>query len=83
MANCCKVYCPEAFVLDIMRDDVEFRAKYEQLLFKDYVDSNPFLRFCPGIGCTRVIFSKEIKPKAVTCVSCHITFWSVDFLNKI
>lgn len=70
----CSVICPEDFVLQVLSDRADLRAKYEQLVFKDFVASHPQLRICSGRDCPMVIKAKTQKAKKVTCARCNTSF---------
>ncbi|PAV70394.1 hypothetical protein WR25_06430 [Diploscapter pachys] len=74
MHSTCRSLCTPAFVLDVLSDKPALRAKYENFLFRDYVESHPHLKFCSGKDCPVVVFSKEKKAKRVTCTNCQTSF---------
>ncbi|MFH4980877.1 hypothetical protein AB6A40_007586 [Gnathostoma spinigerum] len=74
MASNCSLICPEDFVLEVLKDRAQLRAKYEQFVFCDHVGSHPQLRFCAGRDCSMVIQAKCQKAKMVTCSKCNTSF---------
>ncbi|KAK2163122.1 hypothetical protein LSH36_85g05039 [Paralvinella palmiformis] len=70
--DCC-VLVPEDFVLQIVTNP-KIRDKYQEFCFRDYVNSHPELRFCPGPNCSTVIRATERKAKRVVCKECNTCF---------
>lgn len=73
MARDCNILAPEDFVLTHLTRP-NFREKYQQFTFQDYVKTHPELRFCPGPNCPVVIRGKEFKAKKAQCTHCKIVF---------
>lgn len=73
MARDCNILAPEDFVLTHLTRP-NFREKYQQFTFQDYVKTHPELRFCPGPNCPVVIRGKELKAKKAQCTYCKIVF---------
>lgn len=71
----CHLICQEEFVFNILSNNAKLKAKYEQLSFRDFIQSHPHLRWCPGRECNIVIYCKTNKAHRVTCSSCTTRFW--------
>ncbi|VDK45253.1 unnamed protein product [Anisakis simplex] len=74
MASECALLCPEDFVMEVLSDRNDLRAKYKEFVFRDLVTSHPELRFCPGRDCQMIVMAKSQKAKRVTCVKCRTSF---------
>ncbi|VDN36085.1 unnamed protein product [Gongylonema pulchrum] len=74
MENGCNVICMEDFVLNILKENSDLKEKYEQLRFKDCVESHPKLRFCSGPDCHMIIMAEYSAAKKVTCTKCETSF---------
>uniref|UniRef100_A0A914XRA5 RBR-type E3 ubiquitin transferase n=1 Tax=Plectus sambesii TaxID=2011161 RepID=A0A914XRA5_9BILA len=70
----CSLLCPEDFVLKLLGDRPDLRAKYQHFVFQDHVKSHPELRFCPGADCPTVIRSKSLQAKRAVCKTCSTSF---------
>jgi ariadne-2 len=69
----CELLAPEGFVLTFLTLP-DIRDKYQQFAFRDYVQSHPQLRFCPGPNCQVVLRAKEPQARRAVCSSCRTTF---------
>jgi len=74
MSANCHIFCSEEFILDVLKDRPQLKAKYEEALFKNAVESHQYLRWCPGIGCDAIVFCKTTKAHRVQCSSCGNKF---------
>lgn len=70
----CKLYCQEDFVAKILASQPTLYPKYEQILHRDMISSNPVLCFCPGPDCQTIIYSVAGKAHRVTCEKCKTVF---------
>ncbi|KZV75089.1 hypothetical protein PENSPDRAFT_647368 [Peniophora sp. CONT] len=55
MAEGCKLLAPDAFVLEIVRNDDKASARFKELLLRDYVEAQRALKFCPYPECTHAV----------------------------
>lgn len=74
MAEKCAVYCQEDFVRKVLASQPDIYSKYEHLMYREMISSNPFLCFCPGVDCETIVFSNAKKPHRVTCNTCNTSF---------
>uniref|UniRef100_A0A915EVN2 RBR-type E3 ubiquitin transferase n=1 Tax=Ditylenchus dipsaci TaxID=166011 RepID=A0A915EVN2_9BILA len=63
----CRLMCLEDFVQKILSEKSRLRARYNQLVFRDLVNSHPHLRWCPGRGCHIIISAKQTKHIGMKC----------------
>lgn len=73
MAQDCACLAPEDFVLNLLTHPTT-RGKYQEFAFRDYVQSHPQLRFCPGTNCPIIVRALEPRAKRVVCRHCKTTF---------
>lgn len=77
----CHLICPKQFVLEILASFNEkaksskLILKYEQMYFRDLVNSHPYLRWCPGKDCSMVVHCVANKGYRVICTRCESSFW--------
>lgn len=74
----CHLICPKEFVLGILSnfcDDSKLHIKYEQMYFRDLVNSHPHLRWCPGKNCSIIVYCVTNKAHRVICTQCQTPFW--------
>lgn len=55
MAEGCKLIAPDAFVLEVVRDDAKAGVRYKELLLRDFVEAQRALKFCPYPECTHAV----------------------------
>jgi ariadne-2 len=54
----CALVCPEDFVQSIL-SRAAYREKYATLCARDYIESYPCLRYCPGADCTAIVYAPD------------------------
>ncbi|KAJ3994649.1 hypothetical protein F5050DRAFT_448823 [Lentinula boryana] len=78
MTEGCAVVAPDEFIHRVLRDDddgKDLEGRFEELVVRGFVASNPKLKFCPYPGCTNTVScpsaaSKSVLSMLVPIVSC-------------
>jgi ariadne-1 len=88
MAEGCTIVAPDAFIFEVLGKTNPVRAKFEQLLIRHYVSSNPNLKYCPYPGCTNTVScpaaaSKSALTTTVPTVSCGARGIVVDGAEQV
>lgn len=74
MSTKCRLILREDFVANILTND-SLKLKYEKMVFIDFVNSHPYLCYCPNLNCNIIFYCKTTKFHKVTCSTCNINFW--------
>ncbi|CAD5224848.1 unnamed protein product [Bursaphelenchus xylophilus] len=74
MQQHCQLYCTEDFVAKIIPNTPDVRDKYERNCFREFIQSNPYLRFCPGVNCQMISYCKSDKPHRCICTKCETSY---------
>ncbi|KAI1711031.1 IBR domain, a half RING-finger domain-containing protein [Ditylenchus destructor] len=75
----CNIGANGDFILKIIDNDVEMLKEYNKLLLKNYILTNPRLRWCPGANCDSKIIKIENR---ASCVSIKCTCGWDEFCFK-
>ncbi|KAH8832357.1 RING-5 domain-containing protein [Flagelloscypha sp. PMI_526] len=75
MAERCTLLASDTFIRTVLKDEPATLKRYQELLVRNFVDTNPNLKFCPYPSCTNTVscpgFSnKRILSKIIPTVSC-------------
>lgn len=75
MAEGCAVIAPDPFVQNILAEGPETWVRFQELVVRDFVASNPNLKYCPYPSCTYTVScpsasSKSSLRSVVPTVSC-------------
>ncbi|KAI2804788.1 hypothetical protein RDWZM_008083 [Blomia tropicalis] len=73
MSTECHIIVPDDFVNSLFSSTF-IKEKYDQLSFRDCIESNPLIRSCIGTNCSVMIKSKECKAKRVICKNCNSSY---------
>lgn len=73
MAEGCAIVAPDSFILNVLKPSS--RKRFEQLIARHFVASNPSLKYCPYPGCTNTVSCPSASSKSslismVPTVSC-------------
>ncbi|KAJ3782308.1 hypothetical protein GGU10DRAFT_408717 [Lentinula aff. detonsa] len=55
MTEGCAIVAPDEFIHSVLRDDGKDLLRFQELVVRGFVASNPKLKFCPYPGCTNTV----------------------------
>jgi ariadne-1 len=75
MAEKCSLVAPDLFVQMVLKGDTDTWARFQELVVRDFVASNPNLKYCPYPSCTHTVScpsaaSKSSLTSVVPTVGC-------------
>lgn len=74
MKTDCNLVLPEDFAHFLLEGDFFLKPKYDQLSFREMVDSCFNMRHCTNNDCKMIIYADAPMPKRVECSACKTSF---------
>lgn len=82
MGEGCGVVCPDPFIKTALEDDNDTLSRFQELLVRHFVASNPNLKYCPHPGCTFTVSCPSASSKSVLSTIVPIVDCGADSLHK-
>ena len=70
----CQIIVEDESIFELIEDDLDTKIKYQEMIIKTCVESNPMLKWCPAPSCTyaiRRIIKNPDQNISVQCICGH------------